>query len=97
MVHRIPPRPLNGSPHRRLPCRAAKDAVREASHVERRAPVTVPVLPQVEIVADPMLPDRQQTDAVPVVEPPMDETQLRLVRVHEYRRECGPEATAGSI
>src|SRR4029453_6671626 len=44
MLQGIPPRPLNGSPHRGLPRRASEDAVREASHVEARSPVTVTVL-----------------------------------------------------
>jgi len=38
--------------------------------------VAVTVLPQVEIVAGAMQPDRQQADATPVVEPTVDERQL---------------------
>ena len=48
----------------------------EAGDVEGCAPVAVTVLPQVEIVAGAMQPDRQQADATPVVEPTVDERQL---------------------
>jgi hypothetical protein len=51
--------------------------MRDAGDVERRAPVTVAALPQIEIVADAMQPDCQQADAAPVIEPAMDERQLR--------------------
>jgi len=40
---------------------------------------------------------RQHADAVPVVEPAVDEMQLWLVSVDKRRRERGPEASAGSI
>ena len=65
--------------------------------VERRAPVTVTVLPKVEILAGAMQPDRQQADAVPVVEPPVDERQLRRLGVDEHGRECGPKAAGGGF
>jgi hypothetical protein len=45
----------------------------DSRDVERRAPVTVTVLPQVEIVAGAMQPDRQESDAVPIIEPAVDE------------------------
>jgi len=48
----------------------------DSGDVERRAPVTVTVLPEVEIVANAVQTDRQQANAVPVVEPPVDERQL---------------------
>ena len=53
------------------------------------------VLPQVEIVAGAMQPDRQQADAVPVVEPLMDERQLGRFGLDQHRRERGLEATCG--
>ena len=49
----------------------------DSGDVERRAPVAVAVLAQVEIVAGAVQPGRQQADAVPVVEPSVDERQLR--------------------
>jgi len=48
----------------------------DSGDVERRAPVTVTVLPEVEIVANAVQTDRQRANAVPVVEPPVDERQL---------------------
>ena len=65
----------------------------EAGDVERRAPVTVTVLAQVEVVAGAMQPDRQQADAVPVVEPPMDERQLGRLGLDEHGGERGPETS----
>src|SRR6185436_6194613 len=72
----IPSRPLHGPPDGRLPGAAAQDGMREAGDIERGAPVTVTVLAQVEIVAGAVQSDRQQADAVPVVEPTVDERQL---------------------
>jgi hypothetical protein len=63
--------------------------------VERRAPVTVTVLTQVEIVADAMQPDRQQADAVPVVEPSMDQGQLGRLSLDKHGGERGPQAANG--
>ena len=69
----------------------------EAGDVERRAPVTVTVLPQVEIVAGAMQPDRQQADAAPVVEPTVDERQLGRFGLDEHGGERGPKAAGGGF
>ena len=65
----------------------------EAGDVEGCAPVAVTVLPQVEIVAGAMQPDRQQADATPVVEPTVDERQLGRLSLDERGRERSPKAT----
>ena len=91
----IPARPLNSPPHRGLPCRAAENRMRDAGDVERRAPVTVTVLPQVEIVADSMQPDHQQANAMPVIEPMMDERQLGRLGLDENSRKSGSQTADG--
>jgi hypothetical protein len=65
----------------------------DSGDVERRAPVAVAVLAQVEIVAGAVQPGRQQADAVPVVEPSVDERQLRRLGLDERGRERRPKAT----
>jgi hypothetical protein len=93
----IPARSLNGSPHRGLPCRAAENRLRDASDIKRRTPVTVTVLPQVEIVADAMQPDCQQADTVPAVKPAMDERQLRRISLDQHSSKCGSESASGGL
>jgi hypothetical protein len=65
--------------------------VREAGHVERGPPVTVTVLPQVEIVAGAMEPDRQRADTAPAVEPTVDQRQLGRLSLDEPRRRARRE------
>ena len=64
----------------------------DAGDIERRAPVAVTVLPQVEIVAGAMQPHRQQADAVPVVKPPVDKRQLGRLGLDEHGGERGSQA-----
>jgi hypothetical protein len=69
--------------------------MRQPTGVEVRAPVTVTVLPQVEIVASAVQPDCQQAHAPPVVEPPVDERQLGRLSLDEHGRERSLETTSG--
>ena len=65
----------------------------EPHHVEGRAPVAVTVLPQVEIVTGAVQPGREQADAAPVVEPAVDERQLRCLTVDQDRGERRAQTT----
>ena len=66
----------------------------DSGDVERRAPVTVTVLPEVEIVANAVQTDRQQADAVLVVEPAVDERQLGRFGLDEHGGKRRPESAA---
>jgi hypothetical protein len=59
--------------------------------------VAITVLAEVEIISDAMQPHGKQSHAPPAIEPAVDNGQLGRLGLHEHRRECGPEATAGSI
>ena len=67
----------------------------EAGDVEGGAPVTVSVLPQVEVVARAVQSDHQQADALPVVQPTVNERQLGRLGLDEHGGERRPEATSG--
>jgi hypothetical protein len=53
--------------------------------------------PQIKIVADAMQSDRQQADAAPVVEPTVDERQLRRLGLDNHGGERSPKAAGGGF
>ena len=63
-------------PRRRLPRRAAHDGMRDAGHEERRAPVPVAILRQLQVPALTMQSHGDQADAGPRVESLVQEAQL---------------------
>jgi len=69
--------------------------MREAGDPERRPPVAVTILAQIEIVADAMESGRQETDTAPGVEPGVGQRQLGRIGPYQHRRERGLEATSG--
>jgi hypothetical protein len=71
--------------------------MRDAGDVEGRTPVADSVLTQVEIVADAMQPDREQADAMPVVEPTVDKRELGRLRLDEYGGERGADGGEAAI
>ena len=69
----------------------------EAGDVEGGAPAAIAVLAQIEIVSDAMQPDRQHADAAPVVEPLVDERQLRRIGLDKHGGERSPKAAGGGF
>ena len=76
VLQRIPPRTLNGSPHRRLPGRAAENRMGDPGDVGRRAPVAVAVLRELKVPPLAVQSHGDQPDAIPRVEPTMQKAQL---------------------
>ena len=69
----------------------------EAGDVEGGAPAAIAVLAQIEIVSDAMQPDRQHADAAPVVEPLVDERQLRRIGLDNHGGGRSPKAAGGGF
>src|SRR6185312_14544157 len=57
---------------------------------ERRAPVAVTVLPQVEVVTGAVQPGRQQADAAPAIEPAVERAPVRALRPGPALRQAPP-------
>src|SRR5439155_18849281 len=91
LLHRSPRCPLPGGSRR------ARRGVLHTTRVERRAPATLVVLGQLQIVALPVHPDDDVADAAPRVEPAVERVELGHPRLKASEAEGHGEKRAAVV